>query len=171
VFPELVTEDEGLLAVNYQGMIPVLVEAVKSLSLKQDSVNQLLTQLTLLQQKNQQMEMELVLIKQALQEKGLLKAQTKRTESSLNSTVVLSQNQPNPFGQTTTISYQVPTEAKQVSLVITNFWGVEMQRFENLPASTGKVTVTAGSLSPGTYVYTLVVGGKAAASHKLVLTQ
>lgn len=184
VFPELVTEEEGSLAVNYQGMIPVLVEALKSLSLQQDSVSQLKAQLTRMQQQNQQLEAEnqqiqseLTLIKQALQAKGLLKVKaepgssSREQASSLNPAVVLSQNQPNPFHQTTTIVYQAPTEAKQVSLIITNFSGMEVQRFANLPAPTGEVTLTAGSLPPGTYVYTLVVDGQAAASHKMVLTK
>jgi hypothetical protein len=178
VFPELVTEDQGMLSMNYQGMIPVLVEAIKSLSLKQDSMSHLQVQLTQVQQKNQQLEQqnqqlttELQLIKQALQANGLLKTSTKPAESSISPTIFLFQNEPNPFTETTTITYQVSIQAREVSLILTTLTGNQVQVFHNLSAGTGEVSISGGSLAAGTYVYSLVVDGQIVASKQMLLTK
>lgn len=162
LFPELVTEDEGYLAVNYQGMIPVLVEAIKELSLQKDSVIQALFT------ENLQMKQELAAIKLALQQKGLLPAEGKNSFATGN---LLKQNTPNPFDQSTIISYQVAAQAQQVSILITNLQGMEVQHFSGLPTGQGQVEVAAGTLATGTYVYTLVVDGHPVASRKMILTK
>lgn len=84
---------------------------------------------------------------------------------------LLEQNHPNPFDQATTIAYQAPAQAQQVSLLITNLQGVTVLQFDDLAPGAGKVEVAAGSLAAGTYVYTLVVDGKPLASQKMILTK
>jgi len=113
------------------------------------------------------MKQELSDMKQALQQNGIF------TGGEASSTIgsLLEQNHPNPFSQSTTIRYQVPSEAHQVGLLITNLQGVEVQRFDQLPAGAGEVQVTAGGLTPGTYVYTLIVDGLPIASQKMILTR
>ncbi len=151
VFPELVTEDEGMLAVNYMGMIPVLVEAIKELSAERDELKQ-----------------ELLSMKQVLIQKGLIPS---GSVPSSNMGTLLQQNQPNPFNQSTSISYQAPEDARQVSLVITNLNGVEMKRFDNLKTGVGQVEISAVSLAAGTYIYTLTVDGQKLSSQRMILTR
>ncbi|WP_128543352.1 T9SS type A sorting domain-containing protein [Larkinella soli] len=161
LFPELVTEDEGSLAVNYQGMIPVLVEALKSLSEQNDSVAAA----------NLTMTRQLIGMQQRLE--ALEKAVEHQQATSFDDQRLyrLLPNHPNPFNQSTTIRYQVSAQAEQVRLIITNRQGVEVQRFDRLPAGSGEVHVTAGSLTPGIYVYTLFADGLRVGSRKLVLTR
>ena len=158
VFPELVTEEEGLLAVNYQGMIPVLVEAIKELAAQKDHVTQLQAQIIELQQ-------ALTLLTQTIRDGTSAPAPEDTPGAQLY------QNHPNPFDQSTSIRYQVAAEARQVSLIITNLQGVAVQRYDNLSAGQGQVEIAAGSLGTGTYVYTLVVDGKPIAAHKMMLSR
>lgn len=88
-----------------------------------------------------------------------------------NNGIWLEKNMPNPFSQSTIIGYLAPTQAQQVSLMITNLQGVEIKRFDQLQAGQGQIEITAGSIPTGTYVYTLVVDGKAVASQKMILTR
>ncbi len=85
--------------------------------------------------------------------------------------VWMENNFPNPFSQSTIIGYQAPAQARQISLLITNLQGVEIQRYDHLQAGKGKVEITAGIIPAGTYVYTLIVDGKPVGSQKMVLTR
>ena len=167
IFPELVTEDEGMLAVNYQGMIPVLVEAIKELSLQKDSHHQLQAQLDQLTLENAALKEEITSIKEAL---GLSNPSSPKG-ADIPADSLLEQNRPNPFDQATTIGYQAPAQAQQVSLLITNLQGSVVLRLDNLALGAGQVEVAAGSLPAGTYVYTLVVDGRPLASQKMMLTR
>ncbi len=71
----------------------------------------------------------------------------------------LSQNFPNPFNPSTTISYQLP-EDDFVSLKVYNSLGQEVAELVNgvISAGTHSVDFDAASLSSGIYYYTLRVG-------------
>ncbi len=154
VFPELVSEEEGILSVNYMGMIPILVEALKELTQERDG----------LLQRNAQMEERLAAVEQALN----LKNPATQFEKSTGS---LLQNRPNPFGQSTSITYQVATDARQVSMIITNLNGMEVKRYNNLAAGAGQVEISAGSLPNGTYIYTLVADGQQLSSQRMIIAK
>ena len=70
IFPQLVmTAPDGYKAVNYTGVIPVLVEAVKSLKAKHDSeINMLKAQNVELRTENKEIRAELNAIKAAVAE-------------------------------------------------------------------------------------------------------
>ena len=154
VFPELVISDGEYLAVNYDGMVPLLLEALKTVM-----------------QENAAMKTELAGIKESLQ--ALQKSNQGKTgvESAPAGSSLLEQNQPNPFDQSTLIRYQTPRSAQQVGLVITNLSGLQLHHFEGLAAGGGQVEIPAGSLPSGTYVYTLVVDGQVVSSRRMILNQ
>jgi hypothetical protein len=81
----------------------------------------------------------------------------------------LYQNQPNPYGKTTTIRYFVPQTATSAQLKIFSVTGQEVHRRE-LATGPGEVTLSAQSLAAGTYVYHLLVDGKEADRKKLVIS-
>ncbi len=163
IFPELVTEDEGLLAVNYMGLIPVLVEALKEITLERDSLKQTLS---VVEQNNLQLDQRITAIEKALNVKGV-----SPTGFGKQTGTLLEQNHPNPFTEKTTIHYQVPLNSSKVSLVIMNQNGVEIKRIDNLQTGNGQVEITAGSLASGTYFYSLQVDGQSTTTQRMVLTR
>ncbi len=84
---------------------------------------------------------------------------------TLPSALALDSNYPNPFNAATTISYDLP-EQSEVSLVIYDLLGREVQTLVNDTEPAGKHTITwhADKVTSGIYFYRLTTG-------KDVLTQ
>ena len=163
VLPELVIEDEeGYLAVNYTGMIPVLIEAMKALQADQDSTATLQQQLITLQQENAEMKQQLADIKTMLTGKGI-------EFGDHNQSSTLYQNIPNPAQHTTVIPYEVPVSAQEAYLTIRNLLGEEIRRIDHLTKGQGKAEISTAGLQPGTYIYTLVADGKIVGSKKMII--
>ncbi|WP_375417472.1 tail fiber domain-containing protein [uncultured Hymenobacter sp.] len=166
VMPEAVVKQaDGFFAVNYDAIIPVLVEAVKQLDAKQTEAAQLQQQLTDL--KTQVAELR------TLVGKSMDSAPTdKAAPASLDmSQVKLEQNAPNPFGQATRIDYSLPVGITGATLVISDMQGRTVKTLSNLAGGQQAVEVQAGSLSAGVYIYTLRVNGKEVVSRRMVLTR
>lgn len=144
IFPELVKEDgDGYMAVNYQGMIPVLVEAIKELSAE---VAQLKTELA---------------------------NKLSTGEEEINGKtrgVGLLQNHPNPFDRETTIDYELPDDAANASLYIFDLNGKQLASYPFLQRGKGSITISANQLGPGLYHYTLVVNGAIVDTKKMLIT-
>ena len=82
------------------------------------------------------------------------------------SSVVLEQNQPNPYNQTTTIRYKIPAGAN-AQINIYNSAGTLIKTIRT--TENGQVQINAGELKAGTYTYALVANGKQLASKKMVI--
>lgn len=151
VFPQLVTEDkQGYLAVNYQGMVPVLLEAIKE---QQKSIQELQKQVN-----------ELKAVSQDNTRSG---SQTAITLSDKN-VVVLNQNQPNPFAEQTLISYYVPQKFSKAQLIFTTSDGKNLKVVEIMQAGYGEVRVFATDLSSGVYNYSLLIDNTVIETKKLI---
>ena len=85
-------------------------------------------------------------------------------------TITLYQNFPNPFYQSTKISYTVPSSGI-VSLKVFNVLGQEIKTLVHAYHDTGeyKVLFNAMNLSCGIYFYTLKVGDNSAVTKKMLL--
>jgi len=92
--------------------------------------------------------------------------------NELNNNFSLEQNAPNPFNNETTISYQLKTSAKNVSVAVYNVAGVKV--FENAQVNTAagrySVKVDNSNLAAGVYFYSLIVDGNQA-TKKMVVTE
>jgi hypothetical protein len=84
---------------------------------------------------------------------------------------ILMQNEPNPFNQTTRISYNLPTGIQSAYLRIQDINGRLLKNVKLSDATTGEVKLTAGELAPGTYTYSLIIEGKVVDTKKMVLTR
>ncbi|PSR52765.1 hypothetical protein AHMF7605_04125 [Adhaeribacter arboris] len=83
--------------------------------------------------------------------------------------VSLEQNQPNPFNQVTTFRYTLPVGTNGMLKIYEASSGTLVK---TLPApAIGQVQVNANDFKAGTYVYTLVVNGKVAASKQMLIVQ
>lgn len=156
--PHLVSvDDQGYHSLNYIGLIPYLVDAIK--------------------EQNKQIE--------ALQEQiqGCCSVYSKddmrariggnETDVGVNSVeyASLEQNAPNPFHQQTTIAYTIPENCRNSSLHIYNLNGAELRSYDIIQKGRGSIAVDAGSLKAGMYLYTLICDGKEVATKKMILTQ
>jgi trimeric autotransporter adhesin len=82
--------------------------------------------------------------------------------------IVLNQNQPNPFKEQTTITYYIPDDAKNVLIIFTDSKGNVMKEVAISEKGKGQLNVYAQDLSSGIYTYTLVADGVTIDSKKMV---
>ena len=87
--------------------------------------------------------------------------------------ITLLQNKPNPSDEATTIAVEVDDKVdyKEAYISIADLNGKEIQR-QNIVLDKGvnEIMYNHGYHASGTYVYTLVVDGKAVASKKMMFT-
>ena len=163
VLPELVREDgEGYLAVNYDGIIPVLVEAFKELKVANEKLQEEVTSL----------QQEIA----GLSGKGNTPVPGENGKQGFagditGHTAVLHPNVPNPFDQYTDIHYQVDANAQVVSLYVYDLKGNEMAQFTRLPAGKGSVRIPASRLKAGMYLYSLIADGKVLDTKRMIVMQ
>lgn len=168
VMPEAVKEDyDGYYAVQYTAIVPVLVEGYKAQKETIEAQNEVI------EQQNQniaEMRRELDEIKAMLSGNSL---KSSRAGEGLNSfsDVKLFQNQPNPFNQETTIRYSLSQEVMNAEIQISDLSGKVYKTFNLDQRGEGSVTLQAGSLSAGTYIYTMVVDGNKVDSRRMVLNK
>lgn len=168
VFPELVrTFDDGYKAINYDGLIPVLIEALKTEHAEKEAQHK---EIKSLKNDLETMQTEIQELKQ------ILNKLSQNSHNASSSKIVLSdaqlfQNAPNPFNKNTTIQYFIPENIQKASLNLSNLKG---QLMKSIPIDTrgkGEVLLEAYSLSSGQYIYSLVLDGKVLESRSMVLTQ
>jgi len=82
-------------------------------------------------------------------------------EKKLPSDYKLSQNFPNPFNPSTTISYELKSSA-DVEIIVRDVLGQKVKEISQGYQSPGKYNLpfNANNLSSGTYLYSLIVDGK-----------
>lgn len=169
VFPELVNEKaettlkdiEGneiaipsLKVVNYTGLIPVLIAGMQEQQKQIDELKALVQQLTA-----------------APQTGGVGSAQprTNISGATINQKgIVLNQNAPNPFAESTTISYTLPETYGSAQLVFRANDGKTVKTVDLSGKGRSSVTVYANDLSSGTYSYSLVIDGETAESKTMI---
>ena len=151
VLPDAVMKDEeGFLAVNYDAVIPLLVEAVKELDSQIQTAKDLQREISDLRSELNQL-------------KGI---------SLEDKEASLLQNIPNPSGADTRIEYSLPLTTQQVSLLIYDMQGKQMATYENLQSGAHQeVTIERSTLKAGMYMYTLVADGKEVATKRMILTE
>lgn len=198
VMPTVVKADEdGYLAVNYDAVVPVLVEGVKlqqeQLEAQEETMaaqSELIeTQSTELasakvdneELKNQVSEQQVVLEQQdlairQLQEdmmalKNSMEPAANGTSATSGESSQLFQNRPNPFRESTEINYYLPKTVEQATLVVYTLDGKEIMSYSNLGRGYSKVVVEGGQLQPGNYVYRLIADNEIVASKTLVLSK
>ncbi len=168
VSPEL--EYKGL---NYAGLIPVLVSAVKEQQTKIDSLEDVIN--TRLAEIEARLNMCCGSGKRDEGEgEGVVGDNTNNgtvnrltVELSSMQVVVLEQNVPNPFAEQTSISYFIPENVSGAQLIFSDMMGNAIKTVE-VKSGYGVVTVFASNLSTGQYSYSLLIDGKVAESKKMV---
>lgn len=165
VLPELVNEDNsGYLSIRYEGVIPVLAEAVKELKSEKDNeVNELQAQLAEKTQKITDLEARLSRL-----EKMMAAAADRQIEAPKASMSTL-QLSPNPFAQSTQVACEIPASAIKAEVIVTDFNGKMIQNITVAERGQCQVQVNLSGRPNGFYTATLMVDGKVTATSKMAL--
>lgn len=164
LFPELVTEDNnGVQYVDYIGLIPVLIQAIKEQS-------QIITA--------QSLKIKEVDFNADAEISSYVTAQDSVNTKSLNnisnekfSNTFLYQNSPNPFNTTTEIKYFLSESSPNAYIYIFDMQGAMLLNYQILTKGFGKIVLDSSTLSAGMYIYALVVDGKQIDAKRMILTK
>ncbi|MBD0255312.1 MAG: tail fiber domain-containing protein [Cytophagales bacterium] len=168
VLPEAVTweaDGKSALGMNYDAVIPVLVEAFKELSREKDAMKEM--------SREKDTKIKALEDRLAQLEKTLPNARTgiSPATSSSATTAVLRQNRPNPFHEKTVIEYALPESFTQAALFIYDLQGKQLGRFDIADKRSQRVELDGNTLAAGLYLYSLVVDGKVVDTKQMVLTR
>ncbi len=162
IFPELVLVPNSVndyYAIDYVGMVPVLVEAIKE---QQNIID------------NLQQEMEtLKAVLVACCSNKTQKSAQKFDLSSLIDTEEMRvyQNAPNPFTETTIISCYIPETIKKAELCIYDMSGSRLKCLTVTERGATNIQIQAGQLAAGVYTYLLMGDGKNSDVKQMILTR
>jgi len=177
VFPELVkTDSHGLLTVNYIGLIPVIIEALKQ---QQSSISQKDSLTAILQKLAISQEQDIINLKNQIADiqKNCCSSKTKSANANeveplaQGEQTILYQNIPNPFTQKTEIKYYIPATIKQASLYVFNMQGSLIKTISINDRGNGAITINSYELQAGMYLYSLTADGNEIDTKRMILTQ
>ena len=161
IFPEAVyTLPNGKKAIAYSEIIPLLVEAIKE---QQNEIDK------------QQNEIDELRQSKIVQTRSAIGAVDE--QSDVNSLLdeklkaKLYSNIPNPFKEQTTISFFIPEASSRASIHIYNLQGKQIKQINIESRGNGSVTINGYELTPGMYMYSLIVDGKEVDTKKMILTE
>ncbi|HPR31691.1 MAG TPA: T9SS type A sorting domain-containing protein, partial [Prolixibacteraceae bacterium] len=138
-------EEADLYYINYDAIIPVIVEAIKELTIEIEE----------------------------LKSGGSMKSTSLEAENSAIENIVasLSQNVPNPFSATTSINMYLPATVSKAILYLYNMQGEQIRAIEIPGRGNTSATLEGYTLKAGMYLYTLVADGREVDTKRMILTK
>ena len=172
-FPELVeTDKDGNSYIDYTGLIPVLVEAIKEQSRIITAQSLKLKEMGLLAE-----DITTMSSSSSTDSNFTTKSKTTDTNTTtetINSVLAnafLYQNTPNPFNTTTEIKYFLPEGSTNSYIYVFNLQGNLLLTYNLSDNGFGSVIINGSSLNAGMYIYSLVVNGQEAETKRMILTK
>lgn len=151
VFPELVYKGkDSLLSIDYIGLIPLMIEAIKQ---QEKKITQLVLDLSKCCSST---------------EKSILKSTD--TVTNINEIAVLYQNTPNPFNNETQIKCFIPNNAILSDIYIYNMQGTQIKKIQINDKGYQTIVIHSSELNAGMYMYSLIIDGKEIDTKKMILT-
>ena len=150
IFPDLVVEDaNGYLSIDYQGFIPILVDAYKRLETRLQNYE------------------EAMVILSESNAKQRTATGIKETESDF---AFISQNKPNPFYESSTISCYIPYSSANAFVCIYDLQGKQIKHIDIKDKGSQTITIDGSEFLPGMFIYTLIIDGQEIDTKKMILT-
>jgi len=87
------------------------------------------------------------------------------------SPAILYQNTPNPFNQQTVIQYYIPTSSQNANIMVFDLQGKLIKSLAVVTFANGSITINGNELTPGMFVYSLVVDGRIIDTKRMILTE
>ena len=177
VFPTLVSEvaghkqldDEGKVintipsykAVNYVGLIPVLISGIQEQQKTIELQSQINTDLQ----------------KQLDEQKQLINSLSQKVSGSTGINSVgtvetgfqMSQNEPNPFTHETVVNYTMPQSVANAFMAVYDLTGKQVASFPITEKGKASITITSEKLAAGIYIYSVVADGKVIDSKRMIV--
>jgi Chaperone of endosialidase/Secretion system C-terminal sorting domain len=155
VIPEMAFENsDGYYVVNYTMLIPVLTEAIKQ---QDKTITEQATTIT-------ELRTEIAELRSAFND--FKAGQAANGVEGYR----LEQNAPNPFSQNTVIGYAVPAGTTGARVNVYDLAGRLVKSF-NIADQSGQITINAGDMSNGLYVYDLQVNGRQILERKMTVVK
>lgn len=158
VVPEAVATDEnGYKSVNYDMIIPILVQNAKEQS---DEIKDLKKQLDELK--------ETVKSLAGANTSGIKGNGSQSVTLSDKNAVILNQNVPNPFAESTVVTYTIGQDFVKAQIIFTTTDGKIIKAVDIREKGTGTLNVFSNDLSSGLYSYSLIVDNKVIDTKKMM---
>ena len=153
VYPNLVYEkDDGYLAVNYVELVPVLMQAIKELNAKVESLEAAKASRSP-RSENEQETLSLPF------KEGM------GVGSSMD------QNVPNPFTEKTDIAIYLPESVQAATLYIYDLSGKQLEQHPITGRGNTVMTIHADRMEAGMYVYSLIADKKVVTTKKMIVVK
>lgn len=137
-------------ALNYTELIPIMIKGMQEMQAKIDNLENTIA---------------------SLKSGNTLAASANAADIKAgNINAYLKQNAPNPFTQNSSIQYYLPESAHNAQLIVYAMDGRQVKSFA-LNNGVNQVTINAGTLSAGQYMYSLVVDGKKVDTKNMIITK
>lgn len=144
-FPHITSLSKGLMLMDYDQIIPILVEATKEQQIIIDSLSQ---------------------------EIKSLNRVVNSINNNSRETNILYQNNPNPFNVATTIRYDIDeSQFRNAAILVFDLNGVLLKTYKIEKSGKSEITINANDLRPGMFIYTLVVNDKEMDTKKMILIE
>jgi hypothetical protein len=157
----VVHEDKTLRGVSYQQLISYLIKGV------QEQQSQIEKQDSAITAQQQQID-ELKAMVKSLAGVSNTTSNSQSIEVSDKNVIVLNQNVPNPFAESTVITFNIPTDFSKAQIIFTTTDGTVIKSVDVTQKGSGKLNIFANDLTNGLYSYSLIVDGKIVDTKKMV---
>jgi len=180
----VVIPEVNFKGLEYQQLIPILVQAMQEQNMVIDSLtttnDSLQSQITDLNNRLTNLENCLSGILPFLCELNNTAIEQNETEMqeqirsiidvqlSNKNSIVLNQNVPNPFAESTVITYSVPASVQRAQIHFYDMNGILINSVDISERGAGQINVYGNDLSSGIYTYSLVADGKVVSTKKMM---
>ncbi|MBI1836390.1 MAG: T9SS type A sorting domain-containing protein [Flavobacteriia bacterium] len=82
--------------------------------------------------------------------------------------IILNQNVPNPFAESTVITYSIPANVQKAQIHFYNESGKLINSVDIIERGSGQLNVFADDLSTGVYTYSLVADGQVVSTKRMI---
>lgn len=150
IIPELVkTGSDGLLRAKYSALDPYFVVSIQNLIERVEELERLVSS------SNNNIQLP----SSTFQQDVVL--------SDIKS-IVLNQNAPNPFTESTIISFNIPSWKEHATIIFMDSFGRQINSTEIINSGPGQLLVYSSDLTSGEYIYSLIVDGVLIESKKMM---
>lgn len=177
------TMHDGLKAINYSALVPVLVEAIKEQQAEIELQNESISALQVQASASVSLLKEIEGLKKQLEKCCGLNSSNSNNLKSYNRTstepagltategIKLFANAPNPFKESTLIKMSVPFSVRSASLAIYDLSGRQLKAVEVNARGSVSVAIEGNELLPGMYLYSLLADGQLVDTKTMVVTE